>query len=953
MGADNVKTATKDCRCEIRRDDLTRQLYATDASLYQIAPDAVAFPRSAAEAAQAIRAADDAGLAVIPRGAGTGLAGGAVGRGMVIDFSRHNRAIGDFDRERRTIRVGAGVVLDQLNAYLRPHGLWFGPDVATSSRATLGGMIANNSSGAHAPIYGTTAAHVQALELVMADGRIETVGPGYETLADLRASVDAVIQQHAEIIRERFPHVLVKRWPGYGLDRYLREGAYLTHVMAGSEGTLAAIASAELRLVPLPARKGLCLIYFNSITEAAHATIELLDLEPAAIEEVDNVLYDQTRGQIAFAATRALLRLDEEPCKCILIVEFFDEIDDKLAEVSKRNMGIRKQIVTDPREMEMVWSLRKAGLSLLTGCKGSAKPVPGIEDAAVPPRKLAEYVDGLLALFDRMGLQGSFYGHAASGLLHVRPVLDLHDPGDVVRYRQVAEEVSALVLEVKGSISAEHGVGIAHTEDMPKHLGPDVLAAMRAIKTLFDPKNRMNPGKIIPLEGYDYRIDTNLRMGPNHETPMPFEPVLGFVAKDESFIGNLEQCNGSGVCRKALPTMCPTFIATGEEIMSTRGRANAIRAVLEHRIDVDPLASAELDVTLSNCLSCKACTTECPSNVNMTLLKAELMHARQRRDGVSLRDRVISSVDVLGKLGCTMPGLTNALLKNRIVRAVMDRAMGITPERPLPTYTSVRFDRWFAKRPANRKTARGTVILWDDTFVRYNEPNIGRAAVTVLEAAGFEVMLPEGRKCCGRPAFSVGRLDMAKRYGEHNVRLLRNGDAPIVFLEPSCWSMFHEDYAELMIDGAREVAKRCVLFEQFLFDLLEKDPDALTFAPGYSWVAIHGHCHAKALSDTSVAEKLAAHLPNSSVHPLNTGCCGMAGAFGQLSAKYELSKKVAQPLVDQINALQAGTEVVASGTSCRHQIDHLTPVKPIHMAELLANALAAPESSVALPPPSA
>ena len=947
MRAASLETISKEVRCDIRTDDLTRQLYATDASLYQIVPDAVAFPRSAEEASEAIRAADDSGLAVIPRGAGTGLAGGAVGRGMIVDFSRYNRAIEDFDRERRTIRVGAGVVLDQLNTFLKPHGLWFGPDVATSSRATLGGMIANNSSGAHAPVYGTTAAHVQALELVLADGRIETVGPGYETLADLRASVDAVIQQHAGVIRERFPHVLVKRWPGYGLDRYLRDGAYLTHVMAGSEGTLASIASAELRLVPLPARKGLCLIFFNSITEAAHATMDLLDLEPAAIEQIDDVLYDQTRGQIAFAGTRTLLRLDDDPCKCILIVEFYDEVEDKLAALSKRAMGIRKQIVTDPREMEMVWSLRKAGLSLLTGCKGAAKPVPGIEDAAVPPRKLADYVDGLLALFDRMGLQGSFYGHAASGLLHVRPVLDLHDPRDVVRYRQVAEEVSALVAEVKGSISAEHGVGIAHTEDMPKHLGPEALAAMRAIKALFDPKNRMNPGKIVPLDGYDFRIDTNLRVGPNHETPMPFEPVIGFVAKDESFIGNLEQCNGSGVCRKALPTMCPTYQATGEEIMSTRGRANTIRAVLEHRIGVDPLASAELDEALSNCLSCKACTTECPSNVNMTLLKAELMHARQRRDGVSLRNRVVSSVDLLGRLGCAMPGLTNAILKSRFVRALMDRTMGFTPERPLPAYATERFDRWFAKRPANGKATRGKVILWDDTFVRYNEPNIGRAAVTVLEAAGFDVALPEGRKCCGRPAFSVGRLDVAKRYGEHNIRLLRDTDAPIVFLEPSCWSMFHEDYAELLIEGAKDVAKRCVLFEQFVCGLLEREPDALTFAPGYSWVAIHGHCHAKALSDTSVAEKLAAHLPNSTVRTLNTGCCGMAGAFGQLTAKYDLSKKVAQPLVDQINALQAGTEVIASGTSCRHQIDHLTPVRPIHMAELLANALASPGSETA------
>ncbi|MCC6490483.1 MAG: FAD-binding protein [Candidatus Hydrogenedentes bacterium] len=939
MCAVHLDTASETIPCEIRSDDLTRQLYATDASLYQIVPDAVAFPRSATEAAAAVRAAQDAGLAVIPRGAGTGLSGGAIGRGMVIDVSRYNRAIEDFDRERRTVRVGAGVVLDQLNAFLKPHGLWFGPDVATSARATLGGMIANNSSGAHAPIYGTTAAHVRALELVLADGRIETVGPGYETLPELRRSVDESIQRRAAAIREHMPHILVKRWPGYAVDRYLRDGADLTKVMAGSEGTLAMIASAELGLVPLPARKGLCLIFFPSITEAAHATVEMLDLEPAAIEEIDDVLWSQTRGQLAFEPTRALLRLDEDPCKCLLIVEFYDEVEDKLAALSKRNIGLRKQIITDPREMEMVWALRKAGLSLLTGCKGSAKPVPGIEDIAVAPRKLPEYVDGLLALFKKMDLEGSFYGHAASGLLHVRPVLDLHTARDVERYRQLSDEVSALVMQVKGSISAEHGVGIGHTEYMPEHLGPEVMEVMREIKHHFDPKNILNPGKIVPAEGFDYRIDTNLRMGPGHQTPVPFEPLLAFAAKDESFIGNLEQCNGCGGCRKAPPVMCPTYQATGEEIMSTRGRANTIRAALEGRLGNDPLLSPELDAALSNCLACKACTAECPSNVNLSLLKAEMVHARQRRDGVSLRERLVSAVDLLGKLGCAMPRLANAAIANRFVRALMQRFIGFTVRRPLPAYALERFDRWFAKRPRFAGATRGRIMLWDDTFVRYNEPHIGKAAVAVLEAAGYEVVLPLGRQCCGRPAFSMGRLDVARSYGLHNVKLLEGGDTPILFLEPSCYSMFRDDYAELGIPNADVVAKRCMLFEEFIFALLEREPDALRFAPGYTWAAIHGHCHTKALTDASVAQKLAAKLPNSNVTVLNTGCCGMAGAFGALESKYDLSVQVAQPLVEQINALQAGTEVVACGTSCRHQIDHLTPVHPIHIAELLARAL--------------
>ncbi|MDZ4861113.1 MAG: FAD-linked oxidase C-terminal domain-containing protein [Candidatus Hydrogenedentes bacterium] len=939
MNATAIRQFTRAAACDVRTDDLTRQLYATDASLYEIAPDAVAFPRDASEASRIVCAAGEAGLPVIPRGAGTGLSGGALGRGVVVDFSRYNRAIEDLDLERRTVRVGAGVVLDQLNARVKPHGLWFGPDVATSARATLGGMIANNSSGAHVPVYGTTAAHVRALELVMSDGRIETIGPGYETLGELRRAVDAAIQQHANTIRERFPDTLNKRWPGYGLDLYLRSQTDLTKVLAGSEGTLAMIASAELALNPMPVHKGLCLICVNSIPDAAHATLDILDLKPAAIELIDDILWESTRGQLAFVETRELLGLDSAPCKAILIVEFFEDVEDRIEELAKRDIGVRKIIVKAPREMEMVWTLRKAGLSLLTGCKGAAKPVPGIEDVAVPPHKLPEYVNGLLSIFAKRGLEGSFYGHAAAGLLHVRPVLDLHRAEDVERYRQISDDVSALVREVKGSISAEHGVGIGHTEYMPEHMGAEIMDLTRTIKALFDPKNVFNPGKIVPGQE-DYRIETNLRQGPGRTIPLPFEPVLAFAAKDESFIGNLEQCNGCGGCRKAAPTMCPTYPVTGDEIMSTRGRANTIRAVLEQRILEDPLTSASLELALGSCLSCKACTTECPSNVNMALLKAELLHARHRRDGVPLRDRVISNVDLMGRMATIAPRLANAMMKWSPLRTLSAKTLGFAPQRPFPPYGPFRFDRWFARHAPAKTPTRGRVILWDDTFVRYHEPAIGVSAVAVLEAAGFEVALASNRVCCGRPAFSVGCLDTARANGVHNIALLRDSDDPIVFLEPSCYSMFAEDYIELKVPGARDVAKRCKLFEQFLYDLLEREPHALEFDPGFAWVAIHAHCHAKALTNTSIMKKLCDRLPNATVTMLNTGCCGMAGAFGQMASKYDLSLAVAQPLVDQINALAAGTEVVASGTSCRHQIDHLTDVTPIHMAELIANALA-------------
>ncbi len=928
--------------CEIAFDNLTRQLYATDASIYQITPAAVAFPANARQVSALIDAAVQASVTVIPRGAGTGLAGGAIGDGLVVDFSRYNRDITDLDLERRLVRVGPGVVLDNLNNFLRPHGFCFGPDVATSSRATLGGMIANNSSGSHTPAYGTTADHINELEIVVADGRIVEVGPGHDTLRKQRELVSDLVYFHGLTIAERLAPGLLKRWPGYGIDRCVREPDNLNHILCGSEGTLAAITSAELKIVPLPKQKGLALIFFASVAEAMQATVELLDLKPAAIEHLDRVLLDQTKGQREFQRARDLLELEFKPCQSILAVEFFDEVEGPLAALAKRKLGLRKLILKTQTEANLIWSLRRAGLSLLTGRKGDAKPTTGIEDAAVRPKDLPAYVTALQSIMVPLGLEASYYGHAAAGLLHVRPILDLHSADDVKKFRQLANEVSALVACFDGSLTGEHGVGIARSEFMAEQLGDGLLAVMRDIKASFDPHNLFNPGKVVP-DGR-FAIDTDLRQEAGRELKLPFAPILAFAAKDGSFTRNLEQCNGCGGCRKETPGMCPTFIATGEEIMSTRGRANAIRAALDLRgmPGVDPLRCAELEAALSNCLSCKACTTECPSNVNLALLKAELLHARIQRDGLSWRERLFSSVDFLGKVGCRTPRLANAALDSLFVRSMLTKTLGLAWQRPLPHYARQRFDHWFQRRQPSPVASRGRVVLWDDTFVRYHEPEIGIAAVKVLEAAGFEVALPVGRKCCGRPAFSQGNLDEASRLGRHNLALL-NLDvdaAPILFLEPSCYSMFVEDYRELKLAGTEHVAQRCFLFEQFIEELLAHEPEALKFNNKAANVVIHAHCHAKALLNPGFMRKLAERLPQRNVNLLDTGCCGMAGAFGALESKYELSLKVAEPLAQKIRAQPFGTVIVASGTSCRHQIEHLAPVRARHMAELLADALA-------------
>jgi len=927
--------------CEVAFDNLTLQLYATDASPYQVVPLAVAFPKTVKQAAHIIQAALVAGLPVIPRGAGTGLSGGAVGEGLIVDFARHNRQILDFDAERRTVRVSAGVVLDQLNNFLHPHGFRFGPEVATSSRATLGGMIANDSSGAYTPVYGTTGQHVRSLDLILADGKYARVGADETALQHQRNLVEDLVAFNSLEIAERFPAGLPKRWPGYGLARAMEKPGSLIPILCGSEGTLAGIFSAELNLVPLPAERGVGLVFFDSVAEAMQATELLLDLQPAAIEHIDRPLFDQTRGQREFQAVRALLQLDALPCEAILMVEFFADAKDKLARMERLKLGLRQQILKSPRDQNLVWTMRKAGLSLLTSRKGAAKPACFVEDSAVRPRDLPAYVAGLEELMSRVGVEASFYGHAAAGLLHVRPVLDLHSADDLKKFRYIADEVAALVAQFNGSLAGEHGVGIARTEYLRAQIGPDLYRVMREIKQAFDPNNVFNPGKIIG-DGR-YKIDRNLRQSAERSLTLPFIPELAFAARDESLVANLEQCNGCGGCLKQTPTMCPTFLATGQEGMSTRGRANLIRAALELRgangAGGDPLCSEELEYALSNCLSCRACASECPSNVNLPLLKAELLHARARRDGLTILQRLVSAVDRLGRIGCAMPLVANSILNSYSTRHIFGRLFGISGERSTPLFARQRFDRWFQKRRHDTSGLRGRVVLWDDTFTRYHEPNIGMAAVKVLEAAGYYVTLPPQRKCCGRPAFSVGNLAEAGRLGAHNLAILANDDAPIIFLEPSCYSMFVEDYRELKLPDAESIAGRCVLFEDFMEKLLKEEPHTLTFDHEQGRIAIHAHCHAKALSNPKNALHLAARLPNRTVTLLDTGCCGMAGSFGMMASKYELSLKVAEPLLEQIKRQPYGTTFVLSGTSCRHQVQELATVRALHMAEVLAEAL--------------
>ena len=924
--------------CEVRIDDLTRVLYSTDASIYKIEPQAVAFPKNGEETGRLLAAAADAGLEITPRGAGTGLAGGAVGSGLVVDLARHNRSITDFDPDRRTIQVGPGVVLDRLNAHLAPHGLWFGPDVATSSRATLGGMIGNNSSGAHAPVYGTTVDHVVALEVALADGRVAWIGRDHDGLVEISEETDTLVAAHRTEISRSFPPGLTKRWPGYGFDRALASPGDLSRVITGSEGTLAAITGAVLSLSPRPDRRSLGVLFFSSISEAMRAGVEVAGLEPAAVEHIDRILLDQTMGQRAFAGARELLDLDGRPTESIVLVEFFDDVDGRLASLDGLGLGERRLMLEDAPRQALVWGLRKAGLSLLTGRAGPAKATACIEDVCVRPDRLPDYVDGLREIMRPLGLEASYYGHAASGELHVRPILDLHEAGDLEKLRLVAGEVSQLCREFKGSLAAEHGVGIARTEYLEEHLGSELTGASRQLKEIFDPRGLLNPGKIV--DSGRFTIDGDLRLGTGSTLDPQLVGELGFVDRDHSFVANLEQCNGCGGCLKETPTMCPTFVATGDEALSTRGRANTIRASLEGRFGAEWMASTELKQVLGSCLSCKACRTECPSNVDLAALKAELLATRHAERGASLFDRLVSASDLLGRVGTTMPRISNTFLGLRPVRLILERILDLASDAPLPSFDHRRFDTWFRRRAQSTTFARGRVLLWDDTWTRYHESRIGRAAVRVLEAMGHEVDLVHGRKCCGRPAASRGLLGQVRRLGEHNLALLAGGRGPIVFLEPSCYSIFIDEYRQLGLDGADEVADRCVLVEDLVLGILEEAGGmSINWADEQKKIAVHGHCHTKALAESGSVVRLLAEIPGVEPLPLETGCCGMAGAFGMLASNRELSRAVAQPLIQAIEELPPDAVVAASGTSCRHQILALTGVEAIHPIEAVAAAL--------------
>jgi FAD/FMN-containing dehydrogenase/Fe-S oxidoreductase len=956
-----VQHLRRHIRGEVRFDPIARRLYSTDASVYQIEPLGVVIPRTVADVLTTVQVAAEMHIPLTARGGGTSLSGQSIGPGIILDCSKYLDAILNIDPAARVARVQPGVVLDQLNRELAAHGLQFGPDVATASRANLGGMIGNNSAGARSIIHGKTIDHVRRLDVVLADGSRAVFSPVTAAEWDRRAagrslegaiyrSVRRIVQENAAEIRRRFPRIM-RRVSGYNLDALLDEvhGARsvgLERLVVGSEGTLAVVIEAELNLVPRPRVRGLLVPHFASLAAAMDAVAACLEFGPSALELLDGMLLDLARGNLSLKDTMAAVQ--GRPA-ALLMVEFSGddaaEVTDRVDRLGRRLDGVPGLTAVvpalDPALRDPLWNLRRAAMPLLLGRHGDRKPVTFVEDTAVVPARLPEFVARFRELLRQHGTEGAFYGHASVGCLHIRPMLNLKDPADVARMRRITEAVTDLVLEFGGALSGEHGDGLARSEWNRKMFGPVVYEAFRQIKHAFDPHHLLNPGRIVDAPA----MTDHLRYGPRYA---PAEPATVFdYRRQEGLVRSVELCNGSGVCRKRHGgTMCPSFRATRDEKDNTRGRANALRLALSGAQPHRELRSRWLYEVLDLCLMCKACKAECPSNVDLAKLKAEFLHFYYRGRPRPLGHLLLSRIHRLNRLGALAAPLVNWLQQRRTLRWLLEKAAGIDRRRSLPPLHADHFRRWFAGHtPAPSAGRYGRVLLLDDCFTTFQEPAIGEAAVQVLERAGYTVELA-GLACCCRPMVSKGFLTQARELIQVQLprltRRLADG-LPLLGLEPSCLLTLTDEWPELLPgQDTRRVAAAADLADNWLVKQAQAgrcdlEWRAAVFPPRKC--LLHGHCHQKALlgvNETVAALRL---IPGLEVVALDAGCCGMAGSFGYEKEHYELSVAIAG--LELLPALKAEPEatIVAPGTSCRHQIRDLAGRRALHPLEVLASAL--------------
>ncbi len=941
---------------EVRFDRYTRLLYSTDASIYQIEPLGVVFPKDEEDVAAAIRVAAERGVPPLPRGGGTSLAGQAVGKALHLDFSRHMDRLLEVNPEEQWARVQPGIVLDELNAQLKPHGLKFAPDVSPSSRATVGGMMGNNSSGAHSILYGKTSDHVIEQTALLANGerivardldeggvRAKAAQPTRE--GEVYRTLERLGREHRDEIDRCYPKIM-RRVGGYNLDAFVPgTGFNLARMLVGSEGTLATATEARINLVPVPTLIGLCIIHFRDLVESLEAAPAILECQPSAIELVDKMILDLTKQAAGYARLMDFVVGDPE---ALIMVEFYgqsrEELEPKLdhliARLKPRCTGYHYWRSSDPAKLAPVWKVRKAGVGILQAGRGEAKPIAFVEDTAVPPARLAEYIRRFRQVITDHGTTAGYYAHVSVGLLHIRPVINLKQASGVAKMLSISEQIRDLVLEYGGAISGEHGDGLSRSCWNERMFGPVLYKAFQEVKATFDPHGIMNPGKIVNAQA----MTENLRYGPTYHAVLQVRTHFDF-SREGGFALAVEQCNGQADCRKRLEgTMCPSYMVTKDEEHSTRGRANALRAVLSGQLPPEEFTSRRMFEVMDLCLECKGCKAECPSNVDMAKLKYEFLAHYYERHGTPLRARLFGNIARLSRLGCAVAPLANWAQGLGFSRWLLDTLVGIDRRRALPPFAAETFEAWFARRGNGRAPSRhGRVVVFHDTFMTYNFPEIGRAAVRLLEAAGYEVVLVP-RECCGRPMISKGMVEQARRNARINVERLApyaEQGIPIVGCEPSCLLTFRDEYPDLLKGPeVLAVAANAFLIEEFIAQAREAGRFDARFRPGARRILLHGHCHQKAAVGTGPSEAALRLLPGASVSVVDSGCCGMAGSFGYEKEHYEISMAIgARRLFPAVKAQPEDAIIVAPGFSCRMQIAHFTGRTAVHPAELLHSLL--------------
>ena len=964
---------------KVRFDEYAQVLYATDGSIYQARPAGVVFPTTVGDVRAAVRTAAEHDVPVLPRGAGSSLAGQAVGPGcVVLDFTKHMDDLLDVDPEARRATVQPGIVQDHLEARLAEHGLKFAPDPASSGRSTVGGGIGNNSTGAHSVRYGITDAYTEAVRAVLSDGSLlharEVVldSPEYEEIvsrddreAEIYRTVRALVEEHEAEIEARYPD-LKRRVSGYNLDRVIYENEdgeeviNLSKLFVGSEGTLGVLVEATVSLVTVPEETALALYCFSDLVSAMRAVPEALEFDVSAVELMDEEVFRLASESTEFAQYAEPI---PEGTAAALMLEWDSELHgDFEAAIEATNEHFVEEgeafdvleAYTDEAQADM-WKLRKAAIPLLMSLQGDPKPYPFIEDATVPPEELAEYVQGFEEILEAHDTSAAYFAHAGSGTLHIRPILDLKQEEGVRALHSITDDVTDLVLEHHGAFSGEHGDGMARTEFNPKMYGPDLWEAFREIKTAFDPDWLMHPGNVVYRDGPDdVGSDSDRGVGADNRDHLRYgadyqslEPQTEMDFSDEGGFSHLvELCNGCGTCRTThTDTMCPTYRASKEEVQTTRGRANMLRAAISGEIPEEEMYTERFqEEVLDLCVGCKGCMSDCPTGVDMAKLKAEVKHRYHEQEGSGLRERVFADIDRLSAVGSALAPVSNWASKLPGARTAMERVLGIAAERELPEFRRETFVDWFEAREPGVSYAEADrkALLFPDTYTNYNHPEAGKAAVRVLEAAGVHVAIPEGTTPSGRPAYSKGFLDTAAERARQNVETLapRVEDGwSVVFVEPSDAVMFQDEYLDLLPDHPDvEAVSRAAYGVCEYLDVHRLDEGIGFDTPGES-LAYHGHCNQKAMNRDHHAVGVLRRA-GYEVDPLDSGCCGMAGSFGYEAEHFELSKAIGRILFRQVDESPA-ERVTAPGASCRSQLGERDARSgtPPHPVEVLAGAL--------------